>query len=202
MKQKIFTLFTVLFFTHLSYCQETNNDRDRVLSAKEIVFYGYDFSHFKLADAKRMDQDIRKFTFMWIGLCEESITKKKLQNKLNKDNVIWNFEPTLNINKKLNSEDLVTPATYTFMKDSLQSFINAYSITEKEGIGFVINIECFDNAHKKVFAYYTFFDIATKKILMTDYISSWNGNSYNRVLDWGDALVVNIKKYLSVYKDK
>ena len=202
MKQKILTFFTVISFAPTSYCQEINNGKDRVLSAKEIVFYGYDFSHFKLADAKRMDQDIRKFTFMWIGLCEESITKKKLQNKLNKDNVVWNFEPILNINKKLNSEDLGTPATYTFAKDSLQSFINTYNIPEKEGIGFVINIECFDNAHKRVTAYYTFFDISTKKILMTDYISSWNGNSYNRILDWGDALVVNVKKYLSSYNDK
>lgn len=202
MKKVVLTIFTLTFLFTTSHSQEKNNEEKKIYEAKEIIFYGYDYTHFKIADAKRMDEDIKKFVFIWIGFCEEHITQKKLQNWLGKDKIDWNFDPTIALNKKLKSEDLGTPTKHSISKDSIQSYINEYNLREKEGIGFVINFECFDNAKKTVSAYYTFFDIATKKVLMTDYISSRDGNSYNRVSDWGTAVIINIKNYLPVYNDK
>ncbi len=94
-----------------------------------------------------------------------------------------------------------TISTHTISKDSIQSYISKYNLSEKEGVGFVVIIECFDNANKKVSGYFTFFDISSKQILKIDYISSKDGNSYNRVSDWGVALVIAFKRYLKLYKE-
>ena len=195
------TIALLISLISISYSQKENVSENDVYDAREIIFYGYDYSHFRLADAKRIGQDIKNYVFVWTGFCQERITEKKLTSSLNKEKVTFNFDPTLTLNKKLNSNDLGAATKHSISKDSIQSFIYDYKLTEKEGIGFVVIIECFDNASKRTSGYFTFFDIATKQVLISDYISSRDGNSYNHVSDWGAALVIAFKKYLKVYKD-
>ena len=195
------TIIMLISLISISYSQKENTSEKDVYDAREIIFYGYDYTHFRLADAKRIGQDINKFLFLWTGHCQKRITEKKMTSWLKKDKVTFNFDPTFTLNKELNSDDLVAVTKHSISKDSIQSFIYDYKLTEKEGIGFVVILECFDNASKRTSGYFTFFDIATKQVLMSDYISSRDGNSYNHVLDWGAALVIAFKKYLKVYEE-
>lgn len=201
-KSKILTLAIVLYFQHKPFCQTKTSQEARVFNAKEFVFYGYDYTHFKIADAKRLDEDLKKFVFEWIGFCSEHVTEKKLQSWLDKDKVSFDYEPTLSLNKQLKTDDLGTITKHTFPGDSIPNMVRRYITKEKEGIGLAIQMECFDNSKKRVSAYFTFFDIATKEVLMSDYLSSRDGNSYNRVSDWGSGTVIAVKKYVSVYKEK
>lgn len=100
------TTIMLISLISISYSQKENTSEKDVYDAREIIFYGYDYTHFRLADAKRMDQDIKKYVFVWIGFCQEHITEKKLPSWLDKDKVTFNFDPTLAMNKKLNSDDL------------------------------------------------------------------------------------------------
>jgi len=202
MKRLGLSIFILISSVGISYCQSGSTSEQTVFDAKEIVFYGYDFTHFRLSDVKRMDQDIKKFVFIWTEFCQEHITEKTLRSWLEKDEVTFNLYPTLTLNKTLNSENLGWVTPYTISKDSIQSYIDEYQITEKQGVGFVVIVECFDNASKRASGYFTFFDIATKQFLMADYVSSRDKNSYNRVIDWGIALELAFKKYSTVYKDK
>ena len=173
-----------------------------VFEQKKITFYGYDFSNFQLADAKRMGQDLKKYLFTLTGFYIEHLSETKLAKWLDKQTVIYNFNPTMIVNKKINNDDIASPIKHTINKDSLQLFINKYALTEKEGIGYVIIYECFDSYTKRVSAYSAFFDIATRKILIVEYVSHRDGNSYNRLSDWSPASFSAIKDLTDLYKEK
>lgn len=199
MKKCLILLFlSLVFFIPITVAQNpTNQD---VYSSKELIFYGYDYTHFKLADPKRIGQDINSFIPLWNKFCNKWINEKYLKEWLNKEKVTINQEPTLNLNKQLSSVDLVTDKKETLSIDSIQDIINQYSITEKEGLGFVIILECYDNESKTVSAYYTFIDISTQRIIRSDYFVSRDRNSYNRVMDWGVATLIAMKKYAKFFQ--
>ncbi len=197
---KNFSLILFFFTSMASISLGQSINKSEVVKAKEITFYGYDYTHFKILDAKRMNQDINKYIFMWIEFCNVRVNENKLSKMLKKDKIIFNEEPTIELNKKLISSNLVSITKKSISKDSIQKYVNNYNITEKDGVGFVIIIESFDNQNKSVSAYYTFFDIATKKVLLSDYFISRDGNSYNRVLDWGAAVVIALNKYTKIYR--
>ena len=202
MKRFRLTTLIVISLIGISSTKEEATSEKEVYDTREIVFYGYDYTHFRLADVKRLDEDLKKHVFYWIGFCQDRITEKKLRSVLDKEKVTFNFDPTLAVNKKLNSDDLGAITKVTISKDSIQSYINEYELSEKEGVGFVVILECFDNAGKRTSGYFTFFDIATKQVLKSDYVSSREGIlSYNRVSDWGSAVVIAFEKYLDVYAD-
>lgn len=63
-------------------------------------------------------------------------------------------------------------------------------------------MECFSKSNKAVSGYCSFFDIATKKVLMADYFLSKNPDTYNKVNDWGKALKIALRKYMWEYYRK
>ncbi len=196
-------LLVLLFFVGLTsetIGQKETTSNKNIYTAKEIVFYGYDYTHFKLADPKRIGQNIKNFIFRWNVYCNDRVNEKTLSKWLKKNKVIINQDPTINLNKRLNSDNLGSKKKNILSKDSIQNCINNYSISEKEGLGFVIIYECYDNYSETVSAYYTFFDIATKIVLHCDYFASKDSKSYNRVKDWGAATVIAIKKYVKIYQ--
>lgn len=128
--------------------------------------------------------------------------ERKLANSIKKDSITYNFNPTLLVNKTITNESIAVATKHTIDKDSVQSMINRYSTTETNGIGYVIIFECFNSYEKKVSAYSVFFDIATKKILLVDYINKHDGNSYNNMKDWSAAAFITIKKLTVLYSDR
>lgn len=71
------TIIMLISLISISYSQKENTSEKDVYDAREIIFYGYDYTHFRLADAKRIGQDINKFVFLWTGHCQKRITEKK-----------------------------------------------------------------------------------------------------------------------------
>ncbi len=185
MKKTALILITNICIYLSANSQTTYTKESDVYNCNKIIFYGYDFSDFQLSDAKRMGQDIRKFIlYLDAEFFPEHLPEKKLQKWLEKDYIIYNFNPTIQFNKKITNDGISSAFIHKISKDTLQSFINRYSITEKEGIGYVIIYECFDKETKSASAYSVFFDIATKKILLTDYVSKYDNNGFNRIRDW------------------
>jgi hypothetical protein len=155
-----------LFSLH-SFGQKTEKD---VFTTKTITFYGYDFTHFKLADAAKInDPDVKEYIPYAVGYCVKYINEEKLRNWLYKNVVSFNLKTTEEFIRNENTGDFVTISRPTLPKDSIQKMINVYPVTEKQGIGFLVICECFDNNTNRVSTYFTFFDIATKKVLMVDY---------------------------------
>ncbi len=199
--KKAFILFTICLAINAFGQKVFSNEKD-LFNSRKITFYGYDFSNFQLSDAKRVNQDLKKYLFTLSGFLDEHLPSKKLEKWIDKDSIIYNYSPTIVVNKGINSEAISAFAKHTINKDSIQSFVNRYQIVEKEGIGYVIIFECFDNASKSVSAYQVFFDVNTKKIITIDYNVSKDGNSYNRISDWNAAAFLALKRLADIYKDK
>jgi hypothetical protein len=203
MKKAILIILINICLYSSTYCQTVYTSEKDVYTSKDVVFYGYDFSDFQLSDAKRMGQDVRKFIlYLDAEFFSEHISDKKLKKRLEKDSIIYNFDPTILLNKKITNDGISSAFIHKICKDSLQSFINRYSITEKEGIGYVIIYECFDKGTKSASAYSVFFDIASRKILMTDYVSRYDSNSFNRIRDWEPLSIKVINLLLEKYSDR
>ena len=74
---------------------------------------------------------------------------------------------------------------------------------QKEGIGFVVIVECFEKETKMTTAYFTFFDIATKKVLISDYFGYDYPDEKGVIKYWGSGLATTFYQYLdSIYKKK
>ncbi len=198
-------LVLVLSFSSLNlFGQKIYSTEKDVFDIKEIIFYGYDFSHFKLADAKLLSNgNIKKYIPAWIGFLNEHTNETDLQRRFKKEKVAFNFEYTTSLIKKLNEDDLVTAVKHILSPDSIQSYISNYQIKENEGIGFVIIIECFEKEKKRVNAYFTFFDISTKKIIMSDYFGANEADGYGLSNYWGVGLNATFAQYIGeIYKKK
>ncbi len=124
--------------------QKVYTSANDVYRAREITFYGYDFSKLKLAETKRMGEDMTRQVFDWIAFCQERVTNEKLAAWFKKDKVTTNLGPIIERAKRINGKDVVTNSKCTVSKDSIQSYINSYSVAEKEGIGLAVILECFD----------------------------------------------------------
>ncbi len=198
MKKSVLVSLVSLFSVISTHGQKLT-EKD-VNSSKELTFYGYDYTHFTLADPKRMGQNIKNFIFIWNEYCNKSINEKNLKKCFNKEKVTINQEPTIKLNKRLNSDDLGSMKKNILSKDSIQNCINNYSISEKEGLGFVIIYECYDNDSKTISAYYSFFDIGSKQIIRCDYFTSKYQTSYNRVNDWAIATIGALNNYIKFFK--
>lgn len=201
MKKQSLIIVSILICLN-TFGQTVYSSENDVFSSKNIIFYGFDFTDFQLSDPKRMGQDLKKYVLSLTGFLIDRLPEKKLQAWLNKDIIIYNLNPTLQLNKKVNNEDIASPVKHTISKDSIQTFIDKYAASEKEGIGYVIIFECFDNASKRVSAYSVFFDVSTRKILVLDYITVHDHNSFNKLLDWNAPAISAVKRLTENYKSK
>lgn len=201
--KKLFVFVCInLFSINGAFSQISSQNKKDVFETKNIIFYGYDFSNFQFADPKRIGQDLKKHIFILTAFLVEQFPEKEMAKLQGKENIVFNFQPTIDVNKKIKNEDIVTPIKHIINKDSLQSLVNRYIIIEKSGIGQVVFFECFDDNSKTVSAYSVFFDISTRKILHVLYSSKYDKNSFNRLSDWNTPSIMVIKELSELLLNK
>ncbi len=173
-------IYIIFLLTSLSTFSQNNTFND-VLKASKVYFYGYDFTHFKFVEPKRMGQDaqIKGLIFEIIQLLNDKKTEKYYNNFFKKDTVIMNEEIVNALNFKIKAENILDFMKHSIPKDSLQTIINQYDTKGKTGIGFVQIIECFYRQKKETSVWYVFFDIATKKIIDAYETFNTDADSYH-----------------------
>lgn len=198
----ILSLAVLLLLTTASFSQTSAETEQDVYNAKELTFYGYDFSHLKLTETKRLNDDMTAQIFSWIGFCQENITDEKLTGWFRKQKVVSNINPTVAAAKKINGNDVVSFVKNTISKDSIQHYLNAFEFAEKSGIGFIVFLENFHKPSKTTTGYFTFFDIATKKILLNDYFSGKEVDGYGLTNYWGIGIIGTTKNYAAGFRKR
>jgi len=202
MKKNIPIFLIALLQLNASFGQKNYTTAQDVYQSDELTFYGYDFSHLKLAETKRLNEDFSQQIILWTSFCQQHITDEKLAAWFRKEKVTSNITPTIGLAKNINGKEVVTYAKNIVPQDSLQSYINRYSLIEKEGVGLAVILECFDKVTNKTSGYFTFFDIASKKILISDYFIGKEVDGYGLTNYWGISIVGTTKNYASSYRDK
>jgi hypothetical protein len=185
-----------------SYAQTVYNSENDVLNAKTLSFYGFDYTRLRIVDENRIGQPLKKFLFNLNTFLGKEIPKKKMQAWLRKDTIHMDLAHSFLMNDAIVNGRIATMDPYTFPADSLNSFISGYQLNAKEGIGYSIIFESFNKADKTASAYLVFFDIATKKVLYSEYERSLNRNSYNYINDWKPAAFEAVKHLFGKYGDK
>jgi len=205
------TGYVLIFFILLNSLNifAQDNIRDDVYKTEKVYFYGYDFTHFKLVESKRIGEggSIKNVIYEWIGYWNDKLTERNYRNFLKKDTVVFTQDVVNNLNTKINPENIVANGFNAFkphiiLKDSLQSIINQYIIKETNGIGFVSIIECFYREKKETSVWFVFFDIKTKNILDACEVKSYDADGYGLIKYWGVGYSYAINKYSSKYYKK
>ena len=102
----------------------------------------------------------------------------------------------------MNPETLVILKKNYIKADSLQQFIDRYNLTETDGIGLVMIVECFHKTTKRTSGYFVWFDISTKKIINSDYVDQKEADGYGMVNYWAISLGGVTSNYAADYRKK
>ncbi len=187
--KKIFLFCFVLTSFFVSHAQNSN---DAVFTTKDLVWYGLDFT--KATFVGQFDQgfgampakgyDMRtKWIPQWNNLIPAEPKKYDLKKAFRKDNVYYDLGPVAEVNSKLNEDKIMSFNQANIDRATFDVMISKYGVGDKkEGLGCVFIVEYFNKNEAIASIYVTFFDIATKKILLCEKVK-------------GKALGVGMRNY-------
>ncbi len=167
-------LLSAIFCLSLSFQINAQYSTSDIFEVNEITWFGLDFSNVKLIGSIGFTnpESIRNHYFdTWNSLILSESKKYNLTKYFHKESV----EPFLSIvtdrNTLPNPEELVIETEYSFDIERVKQIIAEYDSGDKEGIGLVFIMESLNKYEKEANIWVTFFDIKTKKVLLTEYLN-------------------------------
>lgn len=192
MKKTILTFLASLLFASLSFGQSSSD----VQHAETWTWFGIDYTqcYFLTPMDFPSVSDLESKIKAWNDLVLYERAKFLDKNLLGR-NTIFYLDAVENRNKEIDVRSRITDDGFlsSHMESTqIQDIINSYDIPEDmEGIGLVLIAESYSKPNVKGSYYVTFFDITTKKVLITERMlgkpsgfglrNYWAG-SYNNVL--------------------
>lgn len=189
-------------------------DASAVFSATEIVWYGLDFT--KAHFVGQFDQGFgalpatgydmkKKWIPEWNALIAKEPQNFNLKKAFKKDEVYYDLNPLATVNQKINTESCMSYNTASIDEKEIAEMVKNYPAGDKkEGVGLVFIVENFDKGMEMATVYVTFFDIKTKKILLTEKMQGkaigvgmrnyWAGTIKNILKQIGETEYANWKK--------
>jgi len=168
MKKLLILSATSLFIVVQSYSQSAKD----VFSASEITWYGLDYSKARFISSAAFTNpyDIRsRFFDSWNGLVMNEAEKYDVRGAFYKDKVNYNLDMINKRNQeKTKADEIVINKSYSFPEAEVQKVVSEYTPEEKSGIGVVFIVESYDKPSEMAYVWVTAFDIATKKVLITE----------------------------------
>lgn len=182
----LLTTFTVTSSQERKQGIEYRYNVDAVLSSRDIVFYGWDFSRFKVFDISKTgdaEEILKNYIPSWIGMLNEEYPTNKVASNFKK-NVTPNLASVQSLFKNLDPDDIVTFLNYDFPIDSVRKVVKSYNLPEHSGVGLTIILESYNKPERYVTGYVTFFDIESREILWSTKMKGLPGSK------WGFAKYV------------
>ncbi len=169
-------ILSALLIASVSFA--TAQGKSTVFSTNEIVWYGLDFTKAKFVGqfdqgmgampAKGYDMKV-KWVPQWNSLIAKEPKNFDLRKAMEKENIIYDLEPVNTVNSKMDKDDCMSFNAGKIEKNKIDYMIEAYPRGEqKNGIGCVFIVENFNKNMESASVYVTFFDIASKKVLLCE----------------------------------
>ena len=172
MKKFIFSLFIVLTINSVVLSQ----DLEDIFNAKELTLFGIDYTQCYFVTSLTFYDtiELKNLIIVWNKLFNAE-KEKYLVRPFKYKHISFANDAVLEVNKKINVEsrisdnaDQMEHLDYT----SVQEIISKYQISKDlTGIGFVLLAECYNKPEERGFYYVAFFDIATKKVFLSEKMS-------------------------------
>lgn len=174
MKKIVLLTFCIL---HSAFIIKAQSNAELFNSAK-MVWFGVDMSRSKLVGVEGFTDpyDIQKrYVPAWNSLVLTEAEKYDVRKFFKKGEVVNDIVAVEAVNEKINPGEWVQTNSYTLDKSEIAGMVKKYKSTEKEGLGLVFIVESFDKFKESGFIYVTFFNIATKEVILTEKISAKAG---------------------------
>lgn len=170
MKKILTIIFTLFAIGQVS----AQNTMAALFTGKaKVVFLGLDFTQAKYIGRIGFTDPAaiqNQYLMSWNYLIEAEPKKFSLQKplKLGDDQYTSKVEDMIRFNKSANVADNLTDDEYSISEDNVKKSVARYSLSEKNGIGVVYVVESLNKTAAKMFAWVTFIDLSTKKVLLTE----------------------------------
>ncbi|MBI4648260.1 MAG: hypothetical protein HY738_17170 [Bacteroidia bacterium] len=167
----VFTVITLCCY-QASFAQSAKTAKD-IFTAAEIYWFGLDFSQLKcIGDGFSDAYDIKnKFFSEWNKLVITEGERYNFKKALRKNSVPFDISMIEKVNSQVNADKLVLYSTIGIKEldqTTVEELVKKYTLPINEGIGLVFIIDSFDKTKVTGTMYVTFFDLATKKVLLTE----------------------------------
>ncbi len=157
-------------------------DAKSALSATEIVWFGLDFTKAKFVGgfdqaagvAPATGSDMKtKWIPGWNTLIANEPQHFDFRKSFRKDNVIYDMKSVNELNSKIDVDACMVYNEGKIERTEIDGMVKKYKAdVKKDGIGLSFIIENFNKGTQMADFYVTFFDIATKKVLICEKISA------------------------------
>lgn len=176
-----------------------------ILTDKEssITFYGIDFTKaILIGDANANPTDIvsRQFTGLNDLMVNEA-DKYDIAGALRRAEIPSNLSIVAKKNEKANPDKLLSANTedYNHLTEAdINSIVRGYNITEKSGTGLLFITDAMSKPKKAISVWITFFDIKSKKVLLTERLEGTVGMGFSFRNYWATGF----KKIIDAIKSK
>ncbi|MBN2237231.1 MAG: hypothetical protein JW729_06700 [Bacteroidales bacterium] len=166
MKKITFFLLLALFALP-SFSQNVSD----VFTKKTMTFYGLDFSNTKLIGSSTFvdPQTIKsKFYREWNDLMKIERKKYDVAKFYQKRIANYAFDIVTDRNKLPTVENMVIDEDHSIGKDLLDRIISKYRDDDHDGLGLTYVVESINAYDNEMRIWVTFFDIKSRKILLTE----------------------------------
>jgi hypothetical protein len=202
MKRLLQLTFLCLMTTQL-FAQNTMSDLFN--GTAKLTFLGLDFTQAKYIGKIGFTDPVaikNQHMVSWNNLIELEAKKFSLQKAfaLKDEQYKSKVEDMVKLNKTVNIEDNITDDAYAITEDQVKKSISRYSLSEKDGIGLVYVVESLNKTDEKLYAWVTFIELATKKMLYTEKVEGKAGGMGFRNFWAGGVYKINDAIDSKLYK--
>jgi hypothetical protein len=167
----------VLLAVFMSVVAIAQSEKD-VIAASELTWFGIDFSkaqfvgsfnQFAEAGEKGGDQIKHTFFPAWNDVVANEREKYDLKKAYNKTSINYDLDVVTKRNAAVDADKLVTLNTDEgrITKEEIAKVVSQYKSTKK-GVGLVYIVDTYSKAEERGVIWVTFFDIATRKVLIAE----------------------------------
>jgi len=162
----ILFLFVLMMFT-----SQAQTAGDVFNKSTNITWLGLDFTgahfvgdNYTWQNGQHIEQVIESINNLLI----KEAPKYNVAKALDKPETNNQLQVTLNHNKKLKLDDLLSDPKGALGESDIQEIINMYDFEGQKGIGVIFNIELFDKTAEQAVMWITFVNMDTKQVLFTE----------------------------------
>lgn len=198
MKKILLILFAFILVSPLCFSADTKD----VFHTNQIVWCGLDFSKAKMVGPGFNDPDaiVTEFLKSWNDLILKESKKYNIKEATQKDNIIYDISAVTERNQKIDKSKILSENSYQITKADVEAAIAEYKLDSNTGIGLVFVVEAFDGIEKEGRMWVTFFDIATKKVLLSEKMSGKSGGFGFRN-NWAKSYFLVIRELKDKFSD-
>jgi hypothetical protein len=186
MKKQILLIGLTSIITIQVLTAQKSYDIDDIKKTQTIYWFGVDLSKARLIQGFNHSYETQQNYFS--GWNTYLLSKDvNLENLLHKEEIIPNLSIVNERNKTF------TNNSFAITKDTIQSLLHQYSYPIGQGIGVVLIVDNFDKPAEKAYAWLTYFDLQSKRVLSSELLMGKTSMG-GMVTHWGEALVRIVKE--------